>query len=202
MLARGSSSALTIVVVSVRKGHNHFGQISQKSMWVLSTWTVWTWPWVLIKVWNIKEECRTYAAGWFYASALGAHIAYQKGEMSQPFQELFGMQHSIAFQANAQQSQVWLVVVVHPLLYDLQLNYWTALGLLHHLRLARTKGKTAAVRPDSLMLTKCSAIIRQKQHIIAQYSWKAKLSAGCLPRGICEWLWWQRASGTEVFFML
>lgn len=112
------------------------------------------------------------------------------------------MQHGIASPADAQQSQVWLVVVVHPLLCDLQLNYWTALGLLHHLRLIRTKGKTAAVRPDSLMLTKCSTIIRQKQHIIAQYSWKAKLSAGCLPRGICEQLWRQRAPGREVFFML
>lgn len=118
------------------------------------------------------------------------------------FKELFGMQHGTASQADAQQSRIWLVVIVHPLLCDLQLNYWTALGLLHHLRLIRTKGKTAAVRPDSLMLTKCSAIIRQKQHIIAWYFWKAKLSAGCLPRGICEWLWWQRAPGTEALFML
>lgn len=75
-------------------------------------------------------------------------------------------------------------------------------GPVSSLKANRSKGKAAAVRPDSLMLTKCSAIIRQKQHIIAWYSWKAKLSAGCLPRGICEWLWWQRAPRTEVVFML
>lgn len=89
-----------------------------------------------------------------------------------------------------------------PFLHDLELNYWTALGLLHHLRLMTTKGKQAAARPNSLMLTKCFTIVTQKQHIIVQYSWKAKLSTVCLLRGICEWLWWWTALETDAFSRL
>lgn len=149
---------------------------------------------------NGKEGYRTVVARWLYSPTLGARIAcLSKTRVVRAMvKESGGVQPGIASQADP--SAVPGLISSHssPFLCDLELSYWTALDLLHLLRIIMTKGKQAAARLNAYKaLYNC----RQRQHIV-QYSWKARLLTVCLPKGICEWLWQQTAPGTDAFSRL
>ena len=198
MLARDSWSALTIVAISVGNGHNRFGKLHETAR-ELCVLRMLSWH-GFGSLWRCKMVRKN--AGLLqldHFPTLGAHVAYQKAELSETCQ---GIGWDAAWHCfSGWSSAIPGLISSHssPFLCDLLLNCCTALGLLHHLRLTTTTGKQAAARPNSLMLTKCFAIVRQEQHTIVQYSWKAKLSTFCLPRGICEWVWRQTALGTDAF---
>lgn len=153
-----------------------------------------------MKVQNGKEGYRTVVARWLYSPTLGARIAcLSKTRVVRAMVKESGeVQPGIASQADPSAVPGLISSRSSPLLCDLELSYWTALDLLHLLRIIMTKGKQAAA---GLNAYKALYNCRQRQHIV-QYSWKARLLTVCLPKGICEWLWQQTAPGTDAFSRL